>query len=283
MSGVRAWVACVAAVVGLSSAGRAQVQESSRLDGVTAYVENYYGRAQSLIAEEMVALELLKPDLTADGFPRRLLYEIRVEWDPEGDSPRASVVRELLQVGRRTPKPGTKPECLDPKGITPEPLAFLLRDRRERYVFREVGASVVGGHNAVMIDYRPSGRDEPTITGTKECINIDMPDRTRGRLWVDRDTSAVLRLDEYIVGVTDVRVPRELQSTGGWGLFVRVDRVDSTTRYEPVTFTGPDETLLLPTSIETVSVIQATGIQRLRVRQTYRNYRRFLTGSRLVP
>ena len=283
MSGRRAWIVCVAAAAALAPAGRAQIQDPSRLDDVTAYVEDYYGRAQSLIAEETVTLEHLRNDLTADGLPRRLLYEIRVEWSPEGDAPRASVVRELMSVGRRPPKPGTKPECLDPKGISPEPLAFLLRERRGRFAFREVGAAVVAGRSAVMIDYRPSGREEPTITGTKECISIDMPDRTQGRLWVDRETSAVLRLDEHIVAVTDVRIPRELQTTGGWGLYVTVDRADSTTRYEPVTFSEPAETMLLPTSIQSVSVIRATGVQRVRVTQTYRNYRRFLTGSRLIP
>ena len=277
----RAWIVWVVVAAALAPAGWAQVRESSRLDDVTAYVEDYYGRAQSLIAEEAVTLEHLGPDLSPDGFPRRLMYEIRVEWNPEGDEP-ASVVRELLQVGRRAPKPGTKPECLDPKGISPEPLAFLLRERRDRFVFREAGPTIVGGRSAVMIDYRPSGRNEPTITGTKECINIDMPDRTQGRLWVDRETSAVLRLDENVIGVTDVRVPRALQTTGGWGLYVTVDRADTTTRYEPVSFTDPEETLLLPTSIQSVTVIRATGIQRLRVTQTYRNYRRFLTGSRLV-
>lgn len=276
-----ALVVCVGVVVALAPAGGAQVQESSRLDDVTAYVEDYYGRAQSLVADETVTLEHLRPDLTADGLPRRLMYEIRVEWNPDGDPP-ASVVRELLQVGRRPPKPGTRPECLDPKGISPEPLAFLLRERRGKFVFREAGATIVAGRSAVMIDYRPSGHDEPTITGTKECISIEMPDRTQGRLWVDRETSAVLRLDENVVGVTDVRVPRALQTIGGWGLYVTVDRADTTTRYEPVNFTDPDETLLLPTSIQSVSVIRATGIQRLRVTQTYRNYRRFLTGSRLV-
>ena len=279
----RALVVCAAAVATLAPTGWAQVENGSRLDDVTAYVEDYYGRAQSLIAEEAVTLEHLRPDLTSDGFARRLVYEIRVEWSQEGDQPRASVVRQLLRVGRQPPKPGSEPECLDPKGISPEPLAFLLKARREKFVFREAGATIIGGRSAVMIDYRPSGRDAPSITGTRDCISIEMPDRTQGRVWVDRETSAVLRLDERIMGVTDVRIPRELQQIGGWGLYVTVERADSTIRYEPVTFTDPAETLLLPTRIDSVSVIRASSIQRLRLTQTYRNYRRFLTESRVIP
>jgi len=280
---VQAWIVCTACLGLLASRGLAQVVDRSRLDGVTAYVENYYGRAQSLVAEETVTLENLRSDLTADGLARRLLYEIRVDWASDGDTPHASIVRELLRVGNRPPKPGSEPECLDPKGISPEPLAFLLRDRRHRFLFREAGLAVIGGRAAVMLDYRPATRDAPTITGTKECISIDMPSRTQGRVWVDRDTHAVLRLDEQIVSVTDVRIPLQLQRQGGWGLYVTVERADSTIRYAPVTFSDPDETLLLPTRVESVSVIRSGGTQRLRVTQSYRNYRRFLTESRVIP
>lgn len=276
------WVVTAASLAVLAPRGSAQVGDRTRLDSVTAYVEAYYGRAQSLVAEETVTLEHLRSDLTSDGPGRRLTYEIRVEWSSDGDTPRASVVRQLLLVGRRPPKPGSEPECLDPKGLSPEPLEFLLKDRRDRFSFREAGVATMAGRKAVMIDYRPAMRDAPTITGTKDCISIDMPSRTQGRVWVDRDTHAVLRLDERIVGVTDVRIPREFQR-GGWGLYVTVERSDSTIRYEPVTFTGPDETLLLPVRVESVSVIRSAGVQRLRVTQTYRNYRRFLTESRLVP
>jgi hypothetical protein len=274
---------CAAIIVVWPSGGVAQDDAGpSRLDRITRYVEGYYGRAQSLVAEETVMLEHLRPDLSPDGLARRLTYEIRVEWSQEGDTPRASVVRQLLRVGNKPPKPGSEPECLDPKGISPEPLAFLLRDRRERFRFREAGRALIGGRHAVMLDYQAAMREAPTVTGTKDCISIDMPSRTRGRVWVDPDTHAVLRLDEGIVAVTDVRIPRELQK-GGWGLSVSVERADSTIRYTPVTFSAPDETLLLPTRVESVSVIRASGIQRLRVTQTYENYRRFLTETRVIP
>ena len=134
-----------------------------------------------------------------------------------------------------------------------------------------------------MLDYRPATRDAPTITGTKECISIDMPDRTQGRVWVDRETHAVLRLDERIICVTDVRIPLELQQTGGWGLYVTVERADSTIRYAPVTFSDPDETLLLPTRMDSVSVIRSGGTNGCASRRRYRNYRRFLTESRVLP
>jgi hypothetical protein len=257
-------------------------EHESRMARVTAYVERYYRRTQSLMVDETVALEHLGPDLTASGLARRLTFELRLEWNPDGPEPRASVVRTLLKVGSREPKANAKPECLDPKGVSPEPLAFLLADRRERFTFRQSGAGRIGGRDAVAIEFRPAIKEEPVITGDKECISIDMPMRTRGRIWVETSSDAILRLDEHVVGLTDVRVPRHLQSTGGWGSMVTVERSDTSTRYQPVRFDDPDETLFLPESVDSLSVIRASGIQRLRVRQTYRNYRRFLTAGRLL-
>lgn len=260
----------------------AQGRGVSRIDRVSAYVEEYYRRAQSVMAEETVTLEHLRSDLSPDGPGRRLVYEMRMEWDPSAAEPRASVVRQLLRIGSRPAKPGAEPECLDPKGVSPEPLAFLLPDRLGRFVFREAGRGRAADQDAVTIDYRPAREEPPTITGDKKCISIDMPMRTRGRLWVDPETHAILRVDEFIVGVTDVRIPRALQSGSGWGLYVTVERSDTTTRYAPVRFTDPDETVLLPVQVQAVSVIRASGIQRLRITQSYRNYRRFVTGSRVL-
>ena len=90
------------------------------LDRVTRYVEQYYNRAQSLMAEETVTLQHLRPDLAPDGRIRRLVYELRVEWTPaaDGGEARASVVRQLLRVGSRPARPSDKPECLDPRATS---------------------------------------------------------------------------------------------------------------------------------------------------------------------
>lgn len=259
--------------------------DTTRLDGISAYVESYYGRAQSLMVDETVAIQPLGIDLLPDGLARRLSYELRVEWNPEGDEPRASVVRQLTKIGTRAAKPGSEPECLDPKGISPEPLAFLLPGRRAKFAFSEAGVARLGGRAVTMVDYRPLREEPSSITakdGKKDCIEIDMPGRTVGRVWVDPQTFAVLRIDEWLLGMTDVRVPRDLVRTGRWTSHVSVERADSTIRYQPVRFTDPQETLLLPNLVDTVTVIRANGIQRLRISQSYRNYRRFVTDGRLL-
>ena len=48
-------------------------------------------------------------------------------------------------------------------------------------------------------------------------------------------------------------------------------------------FQDPEETLLPPATIDILTVIRGGGIQRVRVTQCLSDYRRFLTGGRIVP
>jgi hypothetical protein len=51
-------------------------------------------------------------------------------------------------------------------------------------------------------------------------------------------------------------------------------------RFTLVTFDDPDETLLLPESIESLTVVRS-GLQSIRRTQVFSNYRRFLTSGRV--
>jgi hypothetical protein len=51
-------------------------------------------------------------------------------------------------------------------------------------------------------------------------------------------------------------------------------------RYKAVSFTDPDETVLLPESILSVTVLRS-GLQSARRTQVFSDYRRFLTASRI--
>lgn len=258
------------------------VDPNVALDGISRYVERYYGTAQRIVAEETVTLQHLASDLSPDGLARRLVYELRVEWDPEADEPRANVVRRLLRIGGRTPKPGSEPECLDPTATSPEPLAFLLPEQREKFRFVAAGRARSRGRDAILLDFRASPGEPSTVTGTQDCLRIDLPSRAAGRVWADAATNEVLRLEERLMGPTDVPIPVALQRDGSSVGRLTVERSDTTTLYEPVRFEDPDELLLLPSEIVSVTVIRAGGVQRLRMTQTFRKYRRFLTQSRII-
>jgi hypothetical protein len=248
------------------------------LDRISDYVEQYYSRARHLVAHEAVTLQPLNRDLTANGFSRRLEYELRLEWTPtSAGEGTAQIVRKLLRVNGRDPRARDEPRCLDPRALSPEPLSVLLPDKRGRYVFSPAGLGAVSGRTAVMIDYVPAARDEPKVEWSEDCVSADVPGYTRGRVWADPETAEVLRFDERLTGPVDIRVPRAMQRT--WGpLYLTIQRADTSIRYARVTFHDPDETLMLPSVIDTVVVFGGS----YRMSQVLTNYRRFVTGSRIV-
>lgn len=270
------WGAQVA-LVGQSSA------VSETVSRIGSSVEQYYGRAQAVVADEVVAIQSFARDMTNQGFPRRLLYELRVEWDPEAgdEDARATITRQLLEVNGRPAKPGQEPECLDPRGVSPEPLAFLLPGRRDKFVFTGAGVGTLNGRPATMIDYRSVAPEPPEIEWKDECVSVELPGRARGRIWADPDTDEVLRLDEEIIGQVDIPVPWD-QRRFGFGRYMTIERASTSTRYRPVAFTNPDETIMLPISIESMTVINNAGSPRVRTTQSFGNYRRFVTGSRIL-
>ena len=84
-----------------------------------------------------------------------------------------------MSINGRPPKPGQEPECLDPRSTSPEPLAFLLPDRREKFIFKAAGLGRVDGRAAMMIDYRSVKPETPKVEWRDECVSIDLPGRAR--------------------------------------------------------------------------------------------------------
>jgi hypothetical protein len=60
-----------------------------------------------------------------------------------------------------------------------------------------------------------------------------------------------------------------------------VERADSTIRYRRVAFHDPEETVLVPESIESLTVFGGSAASH-RTTQVFSNYRRFLTAGRVV-
>src|SRR4030095_13857863 len=96
----------------------------------------------------------------------------------------------------------------------------------------------------------------------------------RGRIWVDAESYDVLRVERSVGGPVDVTVPLRIQRRHNLNNRVVIMREDTTIRYRTVVFSDPDETLLLPESIESLSVLSG-GLQSTRRSQTYSGYRRF--------
>lgn len=252
----------------------------------------YYQRAQGLICLERNTVTPIESNWSVLGLSRVVESELRVEVDEsDGDSlPDARVTREILRVGGREPRERDKTAragCTDPTPLSPEPLAFLLPGRRDDYVFTRVREGKEGDRAALIIDFvsaKRSGKPEliEDEYGHKDCFDWTGPIAIAGRIWVDAGTHDVLRLDRHIAGPTDIRVPQPMRRK--YGFFedwVTIDRDDLTLRYKETRFSDPDETILLPESIDSMTIVRG-GLQSMRRTQEFSGYRRFLTSSRFI-
>ena len=131
-----------------------------------------------------------------------------------------------------------------------------------------------------MLDYRIKTPGPPSVEWTGQCANVDLSGRTQGRVWADADTFEILRFDEHLIGLVDIPGPRDQRAYGP--RFFTFERADTSIRYKLVTFENPEATLMLPSRIESMTVVRNSGVPRLRTTQTYDNYRRFVTDSRIV-
>ena len=82
-------------------------------------------------------------------------------------------------------------------------------------------------------------------------------------------------------GPVDVKVPALIQRRYHLESWVVIVREDVTIRYKPVAFSDPDEVLLLPESIDSFIVIRG-GLASTRRKQTFADYKRFVTGGRVL-
>ena len=278
----------LAAVAGAVCAAAAKDPEPIDLAGLLARigerVEAYYARAQSILCVETVRLQPMDYNFGGAIHTRKLVYELRVSWEPAvGDSvPEANVLRQLMSIDGRRPKPNEEPGCLDPKPVSLDPLSFLLPHHQPEYKFTYKGSGRTNGRTAVMIDYGPSGSPPAEVKWNESCVSINVPARTTGRLWVDTETGDVLRIDETVRGPYDIEVPVSERRKGA-NAWLTLDRADSTIRFKAVAFSDPEEMVLLPESMEMMSVIRGSGAPRLLIKQDFTGYQRFVTGARVIP
>ena len=256
----------------------AQPTDADLLARVGEYVERYYTRAQTLVVTETVSVEPVTRRLKTDGPSRQIVNEMRIEWDAQvGSQPRE--VRNLTSAkGSRFGPPG-QGDCLDERSVTFGPLSFLLPANREKFRFTIGRLETVGGIRTQRIEYETRRPEPPTVRWNGKCGWVDSFGRTRGSVWVDPATGEVLRYDEHLSG--RVKLPGPVGDAYA-PTFV-AERADTTIDYKKFAFAEPNETLLLPSRVESVTFIQNSGAPRVRVVRTFTDYRRFLTGGRVLP
>jgi hypothetical protein len=272
-----------AALLSTAAAAQSSGDVSELLTRVGKRIQHYYGRAQSIMCIEKVSVQPIRSDLTPDGFARVIEYELRVEWEPgaDGAAAEATVHRDVRKINGRPAKPGDEPKCMDPRSISPEPLTFMLPTHRDEYVFSLSGLGRDRNRAAMLLDYKPRLPGKPEVTYKDDCTSVSLPGWEKGRVWIDPDTNDVMRVEQKLVKQFDHRVPYD-RVRMGMGDYWVLERADATIRYRSVTFQDPEETVLLPESIASLTVFRGAGVGGHRTNQTFSDYKRFITAGRIV-
>lgn len=260
---------------------------------VSEKIADYYKRAQSVVCVEKTTVQPIGSGYGPTGFARTTESELRVEPDLEaegdGSATNARVVRQIVRINGKPPREKDKKDragCTDPNPLSTEPLAFLLPANRKGYTFTTSGLGKGKDRDALIIDFAaPSEDREGKVVederGLEGCFNISVPAPMKGRIWVDSRTYQVLRLERHLAGLGEVQATFSQQRKHNLPRYMTMERYDTAIRYRPITFTDPDESMLLPEVIETI-VVWRSGMESTRRRQEYTDYRRFLTAGRIV-
>lgn len=295
----RSLTAGLAAAAALSAAigvpVTAQVATSPEVGALLAragaQVERYFTRAQSLVCLETVSLQPLGNGLSPSGNRRTVESELRLSWDPDVDTDtplEATTVREVLRVNGRPPRENDANNCTTPEQQSTEtqPLSMLLPSQRDLYTFTAAGTDRVDGRHALRVDYRMNARptvEVALVNDDERCVSFKIDGGMRGRLWIDAETHDVLRLDRGLAGLVDFRLPWKAARWAPDRALWTIERMDTSIRFKPVRFADPDETLILPVSSLSLRITRGGGTPRLRTVTEYSDYRRFLTGGRVLP
>jgi hypothetical protein len=252
-------------------------------------IADYYKRAQNVVCTEKTMVQPVGSDYSPRGFARVTEYELRVETDADGETTDAKIVRQLLKVNGKAPRERDKKDragCTDANPLSTEPLAFLLPAHRSEYRFVAAGFGKGKDRNALIVDFtssKPEGKGEiaEDPRGHEDCFTWSLPVVVKGRVWVDAESYQVLRVEQRMAGMADLSVPMKLQRKHNLENNVTVERHDTTIRYKTIPFNDPDEAMILPESIDTLIVVRG-GLESIRSRQTFTDYRRFLTAGRII-
>jgi len=274
-----------------SAAPQAPLDLEALMAHVSERVADYSRRARNVICIEQSTVQPIQGNWAPEGFARTVESELRVEFEAtDGDSPpEAKVIRDIRRINGRAPRERDQKDrsgCTDPNPLSPEPLAFLLLTQRDQYRFTAVRVGKEKDRAALVIDFVSTSRtSKPELIederGHDDCFDWSGPVATRGRVWVDAATHEVLRVERGLHGPVDVRVPAKLQRRYNFSSWVVLERDDLTLHYKAVAFRDPDEVILLPESIESVTMLRG-GLQSIRRTEKFSDYRRFLTTSRVT-
>ena len=141
---------------------------------------------------------------------------------------------------------------------------------------------IVDGRPIAKLSFTPIDVQPGEVEWEGDCVHIELEGWYRGDAWVDVGSGDVLRLDEHLTRPFEFREP--IDRSRGSRRWSRLERDDTVTRYERIAFAGSRRDVdSSPGQSSATGPSRAGGfIPRYFRTQRFSNYRRFVTGGRLV-
>lgn len=285
----------IALLVVLCACGTARGQESAQgpaadgrlaliLKRVGESVERYHAGMFSVRFTETVRHDELKEDLKTPKKTREQVYDsviLREELSEiEGDYVAVTTRRLVTVDGKPRKKGGETKET----SVYGEFLNILLPRYQKLNSLSLEGEETLDGRGAFVLVLRRPGEGEPRVEWKGSRFRVVAPTRTR--IWVDADNYDVMQIESDLVAPFEFESPG-LIGAGPFGRFgptkrLRYAREYSRVRFRRVQFKEPEQTLLLPESAEWLKVIEGASRPRTRTRIAFSDYRRFVSGVKIV-
>ena len=267
------------------------------LERVGERVQKYHDGMLNVAFTEIVRQQELQSDAAPKGKPKEFVYEsvvINKQSAADQQNVYQTVTRKLTSIDGKTVEPGGRVEpsgrakCgnTDPPPVYGNPLLFLLPNNQTRYSFYYEGEADLQERKTAVINVAPPPTHEPPqVKWEGNCYYLAGL-QTKGRIWIDPNTYDVLQLQWQLAAPVVYKMSMRFVRSGLLFGFVpprelRYEKLDTTIRFQLVTFQNPAQTLLLPMSSESMRVIKGGRPPGFLTTQSYTNYKRFLTSVQI--
>jgi|GEM_PF-1767388 len=259
------------------------------LNQVRARIQQYHQALFNIAVTENVSQQELRADATPKGKSRAMVYESIILHHRSSASQQegAPVITRTLKFVNGKPakesEPASRSKCVNtnPPPAYGDPLSFLLADGPVKLIYAYAGETELEGvRTAVVTATPPPVADPIQIIMKDNCFRLSRGLQTAATIWIDPKTFDVLQVKWQLAESFTGKIPAGVAKVGFLPLFrprrqLTYEKSDFMIRFRRVTFQNPEQTLLLPASSESVSIMKGAGIAGFQTITEYSRYRRF--------
>ncbi|MEP7270254.1 MAG: hypothetical protein ABI882_02060 [Acidobacteriota bacterium] len=270
---------------------------NSLLEAIGRRTQEYTDVIMGLAWTELIAIQELDDNFRPKGPPREYRYEAIVVRQPLPNDPKQTRLVASRELKTVDGKPASQAElkrgkCRDtnPSPVYGMPLSFLLSPERGRYNFAPVSEEQLNGRASLVVSVTPAFSNQtpakPEIRIEGDCFSLGGVPPAEGRIWIDREREEVVQVSWLQPRPIEFSIPAGVNWKGPFFVFrpgrqIRLERQESRTRFERVSFEEPHQTVLMPVESESLTFLSGTGSPGLKTTTRYSQFKRFLTDVKV--